>query len=924
MAATVPSTTAPQTASSSGLVTRLRFRRAPLAAAALWFALGIGLRHVSAVSAPFHPTPLLVAALACLFTLGVVGVMRSHRTAWIPVAGLWLLLGLVAAEWQPSPANPRALLGYADNLSRDVQARVVRVRPAQPVPDSADDADKAPPWEMAEDSPARADAAPLSMDLAVDAVEDVTPDTSTMVQVDGGIRVSVYDAQALDLRCGDRLELPLRLKPPQRFRDPGAFQLTDLLLSHGIAVESSVNAARIVRTGSSPATLSCRIFAAQTWASSRLTSLATSPANRRLPPALRLSLTDAAMLNAMLFGDRAGLTHTLRVGFERTGTFHLFVVSGLHIALLAGGVFWLLRRMGLPLWLATFATIAAAMGYTVLTGFGQPAQRSLVMVSVYLLARLMSRDRDSLNALGAAVLVLLVWSPGSLFDASFQMTALAILGIAGIAIPLGDYTFLRMADITRDVFERPRTRFTPREAQLRLRLELWGEALAELLGGWSLRLPATLFRWTLRVLELALIATVAELVMVLPMALYFHRAAVFALPANMVVIPVLSVLAPAAVLTFLCSLVSPWLAAVPGAVTSGLLHAVTWTIHLLSRRTNPGWLDPDLRLPGPVWWVAVLAVVAWVACCWAVRRSRLGALATAFALPLIATAVLWPEPAVVTPGALEVSAIDVGQGDSLLAVNPDGEAMLIDAGGPVGRGPGQAISSFDIGEQVVSPYLWSRRFRRIDIMVLTHAHSDHMGGMPSVLANFRPRELWVGVDAHSPNYAALLAEAYRLHIIVRHLRAGDRQRWGSVAVSVLAPAADYGNLGSPKNDDSLVLELALGRATALLEGDAEAHSEQAMLAAGLVQPVTLLKLGHHGSLTSSTEAFLDAAHPREAVVSVGRRNTFGHPRGEIIHRLAARGTRLFRTDQFGLTTFLLTPDGRVSEVVDGVPLPRRD
>ena len=210
--------------------------------------------------------------------------------------------------------------------------------------------------------------------------------------------------------------------------------------------------------------------------------------------------------------------------------------------------------------------------------------------------------------------------------------------------------------------------------------------------------------------------------------------------------------------------------------------------------------------------------------------------------------------------------------------------MLIDAGGPVGsHGVSEIVSNFDVGEEVVSPYLWTRRLRRLDVLVLTHAHTDHMGGMPAVLENFRPRELWVGTaEPHSPLYAALLLKAAELGVRVRRLHAGDTAAWGTVEVAALAPAAGYTNAGAPKNDDSLVLHLQFGQASVLLEGDAERPSEDAMLAAGMVHPVTLLKVGHHGSRTSSNPEFLAAAAPCDAVISVGRHNTFGHPRGEVI------------------------------------------
>jgi competence protein ComEC len=909
-------------------------------AAVCWFALG------ELMARNWQSAMVLLAAVVLLFLLSLVALRYSLRLAIVPLAALWMAIGLWSAEIQPLPSTQQALLSYADGLSRQIRGRVVRVRQLPPETADADHDKEAGWWPEKEETEDAAATGALSVDLQVEAIEDVTPDVSRMVPMRGGVRINVTThragingvaiaaagtgaVDALDplpiLHCGDVVEAPMRMKIPERYRDPGAWQYADYLLAQGIGAHASVRASKMgvlrdnvgglkaLAWGDRLAQMQCRIYAAQSWASGRVLDYVHSRANQALPGALRLNANDAGMLNAMLFGDRAELNKSQRVGFERTGSFHLFVVSGMHVGLLAGLIFWLARRLKLQEWLATLLTIALTFGYALLTGFGAPVQRALFMTTIFLVARLMSRDRNVLNALGVAALGVLVWSPQALFEASFQMTFLAIVAIGGIAIPLGERSFLpyaRAAERLKDKWED--FALPPPVAQFRLMLRLWSEALAGVFGGWSFDLPALLVRWSLWALELSLIGVVAEMVMVLPMAVYFHRATMFAVPTNMLSVPLVAVLAPMAVVTFCAALVSPWVAVLPGATTALLLHSVAAVIGRVSAVRSA-----DLRVPGPIWWVALLAVFGWAFCCWAVRRSRGWAWAAVVVLPAVAVMVLWPERPVNTPGVMEVTTIDVGQGDSIFVVGPDGATMLIDAGGPVGgvTEAAEATSRFDVGEEVVSPYLWSRRFRRLDVIALSHAHSDHMGGMAAVMRNFRPRELWVSIDPNSDAYRALLAEARQLGIVVRHFYAGAHLVWGGMQVTMLAPETGYTNPKEPVNDDSLVMRMQYGNGSALFEGDAEAPSERAMLAHGRVSAVTLLKVGHHGSRTSTTQEFLDAAAPKDAAISVGLGNTFGHPRYEVIERIAKAGSKLYRTDEFGLTTFLLGRDGGIREVV---------
>ena len=250
--------------------------------------------------------------------------------------------------------------------------------------------------------------------------------------------------------CGDTIRADARLLRPDDYHDPGAFSRADYLLDQGITSTATVTADRVNRVGSSRgAFLACRLSALQHAATTRLLTL--PAATQHLPASLRLSTEDAVMLAAMVAGDRTYLTHSIRIGFERTGSFHMLVVSGFHLAIVAGCIFWVARRSRLPRVPATLLTIAASLAYALFTGFATPVQRSFWMVALYLLGRLFYRDRTPLNVIGFAALCLLVASPRSLFDSSFQMTLLAVVSIAGIAAPLLQATIHPYAAATSDL-----------------------------------------------------------------------------------------------------------------------------------------------------------------------------------------------------------------------------------------------------------------------------------------------------------------------------------------------------------------------------------------------------------------------------------------------------------------------------------------
>jgi competence protein ComEC len=874
----------------------------PLFHAAWLFAAGIVV-----TSRIWLSPPLVLVLFLSVAALCVVAALCAQRIVWLPLAILWLLLGAWCGEMQPQPAPAPELVALSDGLTRTVEGTVVDAGPVRTeLEQNVDESSATAPSQR--------------IDLRVATIEVVDDESDAQAPAAGGVRLTVRWQDAANwpvnatqspqaFRCGERVRAVVRLLPPETYHDPGVWSRADFLLDQGITSTASVAIEHVDRLGQAPGTfLACRMSGWQHASTARL--LALPAAMRNLPAPLRLSEDDAVMLAAMVAGDRTYLTHALRVGFERTGSFHMLVVSGFHLAIVAACIFWIARRLRMPRVPATILTIVASFAYALFTGFATPVQRSLWMVTLYLLGRLIYRERNALNTIGFAALCLLVVNPRSLFDSSLQMTLLAVLAIAGVAAPLLQGTIHPYGAAMRDLrLVAVDIKLAPRLAEFRLMMRMVAERLERAGNG---RLAWRVFpgcvRFAIRFAELIVVSCVVELAMTLPMAVYFHRITIFALPVNLLILPLLVVLMPAALLTLLVLVIWPSAAVVPATLVALVMHFGVGLVHLFGSMTLG-----DFRIPNPLLgqsaafclMLGAAIVLAHESFSRNQRWMRRGAWV---ALAMAALAAVIPRPAERPQGAMLMEAIDVGQGDSLLIVTPDGKTLLVDGGG-FGGGPRQAPQDFDIGEEVVSPALWARGIRHLDAVALSHAHSDHISGLFAVLRNFHPDELWVGNNPRFGAYNALLDEAATLHVRIKSFRAGDAFTFGSTQVNVLAPFRDYKPGPEPTNNDSLVLHVSYGATSVMLEGDAEAPIEQAMLAEPGLQS-TLLKVGHHGSITSTRPEFLARVQPQWAVISCGLRNRYGHPREEVLKELQDTHVRTFRTDIQGISCFVL--DGKTA------------
>jgi competence protein ComEC len=840
-----------------------------------FFAGGILLSiELGNLAAP-RPGAYLLGALLLLLC-GAAALRRNFIiAAAVFAAGAWLAAGIVASNLERAavPSNLASTLIESGKLDASTALRWrgrLRSDPLQL------------PWGKRYE---------INLD-EVETAQGVAP-------VAGGLRLTNYDSESGNsapplVRAGDRVEAFVRARTINNFGDPGSFDTRSFLAAQNIQLQGALRNGQLLTVLTSP-----RLTLSDHLARLRGRFL------RTLDELFASRPEEGALARAMLLGDRSFVERDRIVDYQKTGVYHVMVLAGLHVGALAAFFLWASRKMHLGLLPRVLLTILALAAYAGIVEDRPPILRAVLMAAVFLSAKLIYRRMDLINVAAVSALVILAARPSELVDASFLLSFSAIATIAAIAIPCiarssEPYRLAldHLSDVTRDVSHAPRA--------IQFRIEMRAA------GAWiSRHLPRRFapsrsgllvspFRAAIYFWEMIFLSAILQLGMIPPLAYYFHRVTLAGPFANVPALVLTGLAVPIGFLMLAASLISQSFAGVLAKILSLILSLLDLTVRWIA-----GWHGASYRIPGPSIFIMIIFVGLAIALSAAIRLHAKIWLPSVAIISLLATAVIiatYPFRPRLTPQRLELTVLDVGQGDSLFLSYPHGRTMLVDGGGEIGTfHSGGMRMGLDVGEDVVSPYLWSRGIKRIDVVALTHAHEDHLGGLPAIFENFRVGELWVGRDIRSAAYEQLIAQARAHGVVIKHLKQGDTFSEDGVSGSVLWPDDD-GEGRSAKNDDSLVIRLTDGAEAFLLAGDVERPSERAILSEQQPVGVNFLKVAHHGSKTSTTDAFLSAAHPAFAAISVGRDNSFGHPSPEVTDRMEAAGVRVYRTDRDGAIT----------------------
>jgi competence protein ComEC len=711
----------------------------------------------------------------------------------------------------------------------------------------------------------------------------------------------------LQLNYGARIQVITALERTGDYRNPGVSTLAEFLDRNGY------DATGIVRSPASITRLNdVKLFPPLAWLYNWRARLQQQIDTRFAPET-------AGVLDATLLGNRYNLSRNASERFREGGTFHVLVISGLHISFIGGVVFLTVKRLTKRrLMQFVFPTIIV-WAYSLAVGADASVVRAALMFSFAGLAAIVFRQATSLNALGGAALVLLIRSPKEIFDPSFQLTFLSVLAIVALAWPL-----LSRLSAIGAWYPKRSTPYPPACSQL---LKSFCELLFWSEKEWRQELSRSthkcrLFKtgyatWLERfhlqaglryVFGAVLVSASVQLVLLPLLIIYFHRLSFASLILNIIVSVLLAALVTIALLALLASQISPAIA----APLIKCADAINWLmVHSVDPFSRVSWTT--LRLPeysGSLSLVyllyflplllLVIALAHWQPLALGAQRHcklhRYVLPALFVQLLLFAVLLLHPLTRGGADGRLRVDFLDVGQGDSALVTMPDGTTLLVDGGGNTTE------STRRIGETVVSEYLWWRGFSDIDYVLATHADADHIDGLNDVLKNFAVRGALVARHpANDPEFATFAQTLVNTKTPLETIQAGDVIHFGNVQVSVLWPPAGG---DTSTNNDSIVLRLQFGERSILLTGDIERAAEQSLVN---LQRVDVVKVPHHGSKTSSTVDFVHTTKPQYAIISVGRDSIFGHPHREVVERWHANGATVLTTGHCG--TITVTTDG---------------
>ncbi len=640
--------------------------------------------------------------------------------------------------------------------------------------------------------------------------------------------------------CGEWIQNKIAVYPVDRVGNPGEFKYEDYLFQNDIAVNGYSKGSTFEKV-----IIPTSIISLDYWirVASIIRCYLMDSNNQILPEPYN------HLANGVALGIRSDIPQNVIDNYMYGGIYHLLVVSGGNLMLLAGLVIVGIKRIGFKRRTAWIMAVPAILIYAWMVGWTAPVTRATVGTLLFIGGRLLRRDVDPYQTLGLAGWVILLVNPMALWDSGFQLSFMAVLGIVSLG------------PIIMENLKGP----------------LWlkgtvGVTLAATLGTLPIQINA------------------------------FHYLSIATLITNLIALPIISLSLPLSLISGCLYGIFPLLAKILAGSNYLALSLLTKVTEIIVSIPF-SWISiPDMHWLWTVFYYFLMGVFVWIfsknidEIDVKLRKKWLLAfvLFTCFTIALVI-------PISLESKKLKVTVLDVGQGDSLLIETPNYQTLLVDGGPDKPR---------DTGRMILLPYLRRLGIRSLDVLMITHFDSDHVGGLISLLKWIPVREVWVGygsLDGANEYCKSIMSVCQSKNIPIKQAICGNKASGlEPLEITVLNPEGQ--NSVFTDNEQSLVLKIKYNQTSVLLTGDLEGYGETELLSSNMDLKSDVLKIGHHGSKMGTTDEFLDKVSPDIAVISVGKNNLFHHPHSETLSRLSTHGIKVFRTDLQG--GIQLISDGR--------------
>ncbi len=662
----------------------------------------------------------------------------------------------------------------------------------------------------------------------------------TTISINGLVQLSIYDTTLHQMQYGDVIIVNGQLRQPKDQRNPGGFDYRAYLTRKNIyGIIRINNPGQIQHTGLQKGHFLLRKII--------------YPMRRFIIESINKTTQgqNRFLLYALLIGEQGMISPEIRDSFQKTGVIHILAVSGSNVGFVLLILMTIFGLLKLPYPIRVFLTVLGLILYALLTEMKSPVSRATIMAIIYLVGTLIERRSDPFNVIGVGALTILLLNPQELFDVGFQLSFTSVMAIIYFYKKLIVLPWI--LKISQHIKQRPICFYC---------LSIFLVSLSAQIG----TIPLTIY--------------------------YFNQIPLLALITNIFAIPVVGLIVTLGFTTVITSLISSWAATIYGTLNETILSAYTAVISWFGNLPFSHMYVPTPNILHLLIYFSFILLLIHIKN--KVQRRRL-TLSIMIGLNIL----IWSNAIRNNASTMTWIQFDVGQGDATLLHFPRGKNILIDGG--------DKLESYDNGESVITPYLREKGIRSLDAVILTHPHNDHIGGLIYILNHFKVKQvITAGTPFESQLYKEFIDILQRKRIPTRTICAPDSLiTFPGIKLYFLSPTEktiiedDFHDV----NSQSLVTQILFGKTKFLFMGDAEKEAEKKLINLNFPFSCDIIKVGHHGSSTSSTLPFLIKTNPSQAVISVGEYNSFNHPSATVLQRLRMLGITVHRTDLEGAVMF---------------------